>query len=246
MKSSKSFILFWNYEDLHAIDPLLILTSPLEILTFEFNPKDPTIIVAGTINGQVMLWDLKNVQLGQSAKKKGKKSEKNEIREIPPSLISALQDPTNLIPVTDQIKRNVPSHKAPVVCLKWFPSNLEIEMKKSYSALVQPMGEINQFATISTDGQVLLWEKKFLDPQKKPITDVIHRLFSMPSSIGKQDTDSISSGPKGEEQWEARTSPSIATKREQFSLEQPTRENFLFAIGQPAQLTRLEARMIRL
>jgi len=29
MKSSKSFILFWNYEDLHAIDPLLILTSPL-------------------------------------------------------------------------------------------------------------------------------------------------------------------------------------------------------------------------
>jgi hypothetical protein len=41
--------------------------------------------------------------------------------------------------------------------LKWFPSNLEIEMKKSYSALVQPMGEINQFATISTDGQVLLW-----------------------------------------------------------------------------------------
>lgn len=119
-----------------------------------------------------MLWDLKNVQVGQSAKKKGKKSEKNEIREISPSLVSALQDPTNLIPVTDQIKRNVPSHKAPVVCLKWFPSTLEIEMKKSYSAIIQPLGEINQFATISTDGQVLLWEKKFLDPQKKPITDV--------------------------------------------------------------------------
>lgn len=112
------------------------------------------------------------MQVGQNTKKKGKKSEKNEIREISPSLVSALQDPTNLIPVTDQIKRNVPSHKAPVVCLKWFPSTLEIEMKKSYSAIIQPLGEINQFATISTDGQVLLWEKKFLDPQKKPITDV--------------------------------------------------------------------------
>lgn len=74
MKSSKSLILFWNYEDMHAIDPLLILTSPLEILTFEFNPKDPNIIVAGTINGQILLWDLKNVQLGQTTKKKGKKS----------------------------------------------------------------------------------------------------------------------------------------------------------------------------
>jgi hypothetical protein len=29
MKSSKSYILFWNYEDLHAIDPLLILECPL-------------------------------------------------------------------------------------------------------------------------------------------------------------------------------------------------------------------------
>lgn len=74
MKSSKSLILFWNYEDMHAIDPLLILTSPLEILTFEFNPKDPNIIVAGSINGQIMLWDLKNVQVGQTANKKGKKS----------------------------------------------------------------------------------------------------------------------------------------------------------------------------
>lgn len=61
MKSSKSFILFWNYEDLHAIDPLLILTSPLEILIFEFNPKDPSIVIAGTINGQIMMWDLKNL-----------------------------------------------------------------------------------------------------------------------------------------------------------------------------------------
>lgn len=45
-------------------------------------------------------------------------------------------------------------------------------MKKSYSAIIQPLGnEINQFATISSDGQVLLWDKKFLDAQKKPITD---------------------------------------------------------------------------
>lgn len=74
MKSSKSYILFWNYEDLHAIDPLLILECPLEILTFEFNPKDPNIVIAGTINGQIVMWDLKNVQLGLQSKKKNKKT----------------------------------------------------------------------------------------------------------------------------------------------------------------------------
>lgn len=31
---------------------------------------------------------------------------------------------------------------------------------------------MNQFASISSDGQVLLWEKKFLDAHKKPVTDV--------------------------------------------------------------------------
>lgn len=76
MKSSKSTILFWNYEDMHAIDPLLILISPLEVLTFQFNPKDPTIVIAGTINGQIVMWDLKNVEIGHhgSGKKKNKSS----------------------------------------------------------------------------------------------------------------------------------------------------------------------------
>lgn len=38
--------------------------------------------------------------------------------------MSALQDPSNVGPVTDQIKRNVPSHKTPIICLQWFPSGL--------------------------------------------------------------------------------------------------------------------------
>ena len=52
--------------------------------------------------------------------------------------MSALQDPSSAAAITDQIKRNVPSHKSPVVAVKWFPPTLEIEMKKSYSAIIQP------------------------------------------------------------------------------------------------------------
>jgi hypothetical protein len=40
--------------------------------------------------------------------------------------MSALQDPSTVATITDQIKRNVPSHKSPVVAVKWFPQNLEI------------------------------------------------------------------------------------------------------------------------
>lgn len=116
--------------------------------------------------------------MGNTSKKKSgnKSSEKNSIKELQPSLISALQDPSSIQPVADTIKRNVPSHKAPVLCIKWFPTTLELDMKKSYALLGQmqgPVSEINQFASISSDGQILLWDKKFLDAQKKPITDVL-------------------------------------------------------------------------
>lgn len=119
-------------------------------------------------------------------------------------------------------------------------------MKKSYSALVQPMGEINQFATISTDGQVLLWEKKFLDPQKKPITDVNYTLFSMLLSIGKQDMASTYSVQKEEELWGAPILLLIVMKRELYSQEQQIKESYLFVIGQHVQLMKQEAKMILL
>jgi hypothetical protein len=47
--------------------------------------------------------------------------------------MSALQDPSSILPITDTIKRNIASHKSPIICIKWFPSGLELDMKKSYS-----------------------------------------------------------------------------------------------------------------
>ena len=51
IKSYKSSIIFWDFEDVHSIEPLFILVSPLEIICFEFNPKDPNLIVGGAVNG---------------------------------------------------------------------------------------------------------------------------------------------------------------------------------------------------
>ena len=52
--------------------------------------------------------------------------------------MSALQDPSSVAPIQDTIKKNVPSHKAPILCIRWFPPGLEIEIRKSYSTLVEP------------------------------------------------------------------------------------------------------------
>ena len=121
-------------------------------------------------------------------------------------------------------------------------------MKKSYSALIQPSGaEINQFATISADGQVLLWEKKFLDNQKKLVTDVFITLCSIHLSIGKLATVSICSDLKEEELWEDPLLLSIKIKRKLSSLVQLIKVNFLFVIGPQDQLEiKVVAKMIQL
>ena len=50
-----------------------MLSAPLEIISFEFNPKDPNLVVGGAMNGQVMLWDLSGSPLFFfSSKKQGK------------------------------------------------------------------------------------------------------------------------------------------------------------------------------
>jgi WD40 repeat protein len=87
--------------------------------------------------------------------------------------MSALQDTSSIVPITEQVRKNVASHRQPVLCVRWFPSGLEIEMKKSFSMLASnPSNDICQFASISSDGQILLWDRRFQDSQKKAVTDV--------------------------------------------------------------------------
>ena len=92
---------------------------------------------------------------------------------------------------------------------------------------------------------MLLWEKKFLDNQKKLITDVSLLLLSTPSSIGKQVTDFIFSGLKEEEPWEGHSFLSTKMRKEQFSQVQLTKESFSYVIGQPDRQIKLAAKMIQ-
>ena len=78
VKSYKSMIIFWDFEDIHSIEPILVLNSPLEILCFDFNPKDPNIVVAGAINGQVLMWNLNGATSSSSLSAKKVQKAKQE------------------------------------------------------------------------------------------------------------------------------------------------------------------------
>lgn len=78
VKSHKSLIVFWDFDDIHSIEPVLILSSPLEILTFEFNAKDPNLVIGGAMNGQIMLWELSGTSLSVFSSKKNQKGKQEK------------------------------------------------------------------------------------------------------------------------------------------------------------------------
>lgn len=49
-------ILVWSFRD--PIHPELVLESPVEVFSFQCNPLQPDIMVAGCYNGQVIMWDI--------------------------------------------------------------------------------------------------------------------------------------------------------------------------------------------
>lgn len=132
-------------------------------MTFEFNPKDYNTLVAGALNGQILLYDLKSFNTNfYSKNNKKSKSESEGHQKINPLTTSALQDPSGQSGVgTEILRKTVNSHKNPVLCIKWLPSSIEFDRKYIYNLLTPTNTEVhNQFLSISEDGQILFWDTR--------------------------------------------------------------------------------------
>ena len=132
---------------MHLFVPVLVLISPLEILTFEFKPNDPNILIAGAINGQIMLWNLQGKLVKKDTTTKSKqrknKDDKNETPAIPPMIMSTLQEPFNIAPVVPMeiySRKIVNSHKNHIVSLKFLPPRVELDKKNPLNLTPKPEG----------------------------------------------------------------------------------------------------------
>ena len=132
-RSYKNQILMWDYKDMHLFTPVISLVSNLEIITFEFKPGEPNIIIAGAINGQVLVWDLnyraeENMGFGD----RSGAVEKSGPIEITPAVMSIFPELFSVPPpiLTDVYsKKVVNSHRSAVQSVKFFPKNIEYDKK---------------------------------------------------------------------------------------------------------------------
>ncbi|KXZ55747.1 hypothetical protein GPECTOR_2g1297 [Gonium pectorale] len=193
-RTAPAHILLWNFRD--PIHPELVLQSPWEVFSFQFNPLQPHLLTGGCYNGQVVLWDLSSEadRLGRRAGTAGgagaaKASEvgsagKAAAELTPPSTavagggggaggadVASAADGDAHIPVVKHrfMTDTQFSHHQVITDLQWLPG-VEISHRGKVTKLGEGSKECNFFATIAADGRVLFWDvrvEKLLKKGKK-------------------------------------------------------------------------------
>lgn len=126
--SYDSSILLWNYEEFHRFVPLATLGSSSEFTCFRFKPDNPHFLVTGTINGQVLLYDIRTLfDLGSPDSEENIQKDNRDIKFFEPVLTSQVIESFNANQVLIQkevfSKKQIylVSHRSPVVSLEFLP-----------------------------------------------------------------------------------------------------------------------------
>jgi len=149
----KAYSLVWRMKDL---DPYIVLESPFECTQIKYNPRHPNLIVGGLNTGQVVLWD---------TEEREKKLEFERLNSHV-SEDGGAKESTNYkpLPVLDLSSIDL-SHNRPVQQLLWLPESMEFSAKGELRHIEEK--EVNQFATISTDGKMHVWDIRFREAKTK-------------------------------------------------------------------------------
>ena len=147
-KPSTGFIVVWKHTN--WIKPYMVLTSPHECRTFRFNPTRPDIVVAGCVNGQVVMWELSE-RISRLESEDG----------VGVSEITGGQGRLPQLPCA--LSQLEVSHKQGVSDVFWLPPSIQIDSKG------QPLPKEHlhpnqsfQFITVS-GSEIHFWDTRFRD-----------------------------------------------------------------------------------
>ncbi|KAL0489445.1 dynein intermediate chain [Acrasis kona] len=140
-KARTSYVVIWNFND--PIYPQVVLEAPFDVNCVRFSPTEPNIIAGGCVNGQVILWNIDQME---------KEMNKVEID------INGDLKPTDQIPILkwQQLSLIEMSHSLPVNDLQWAPNGQEIGSDGKLK--INNSEKTNQFMTVSADGKLMVWD----------------------------------------------------------------------------------------
>lgn len=156
-----AYILIWDFVDL--IHPQLMLQSPHEILTFRFNKSAPHIVAAGCLNGQVLIWDIKDAMAVLSRQQHRSSTTRNlEAQKQTDGNDEDEDSDKKLPPILPLAVSHIDgTHKRMVAALHWLPPDSQINNRGQVMEEMWLTDVSYQFITVSGDGQCLVWDTRY-------------------------------------------------------------------------------------
>ncbi|XP_060801877.1 dynein axonemal intermediate chain 3 [Amyelois transitella] len=147
-------VMIWSHID--SLIPKLYLESPREVKVLSFCPFNENILVAGCINGQIVVWDLTNKL--ENVEKIEVLSEKREKYRIAMNAhmewMKSVQD--NAVVQATVLSNLITSHYGAVTAIEWLSPNFAISPTGKLTMAPNKKKSTMLF-TGSEDGTILVW-----------------------------------------------------------------------------------------
>lgn len=147
-------ILVWSFDDI--LNYKLMLKAPREVLVVRYCPYDGNLVIGGTINGQIIVWDLKD-RLELIESEEILTTDQIKYRAAMRTFLAwTKEENRNVVVQPSAISSLEYSHKSAITSIQWLNENTSI----TEGGLLKnnPDKKCKFFVTTSMDGNVCYWD----------------------------------------------------------------------------------------
>ncbi|KAL3269608.1 hypothetical protein HHI36_008673 [Cryptolaemus montrouzieri] len=150
-------VLIWSFVD--PLNPRLILETHREITTLSLCPFNENLVIGGAINGQIIIWDIKN-RIQKVEDQEILTNAQTKYRSYMKSLMGWMKDIHNVKVVRATAVSDLRhSHASAIVRIQWISPYEEVGRTGKAHQFFQDSEERSlQFMTAGEDGVVLIWD----------------------------------------------------------------------------------------
>lgn len=154
-----NIVTMWSFDE--KLYPKLELETSREITCLSYCPYDENLLVAGTSNGQLIIWDLKN-RLKKVETEEVLTSAQTRYRIAMRSFLNwtKREEAVRIVrPVALSNLQN--SHRSAVTTIEWLDRNAFVTA--TGLVRIKPGGSYRFIVTASLDGTIAFWDMDFFD-----------------------------------------------------------------------------------
>lgn len=178
-------VLVWSFDD--PLYAKLELEAIREISCISFCPYDGNIILGGTVNGQIIIWDISNRLAKVEAEEMLTPDQLRTRSEIREFMSWGMLDDTNKIVLPAAISFIDKSHESAITSIKWMATNFQCTSKGLLKQDREKNTQYRQFVTTSIDGNICFWTLDWTlgSDEAAKIVKVVHKV-NLPDELKEE------------------------------------------------------------